>query len=82
MFYKPYNVLCKFSKRGKEFATLSDYIKIKGIYPAGRLDKDSEGLVILTNNGKIQNNLCSPIKKVLKTYLAQVEGTPTKEALD
>jgi 16S rRNA U516 pseudouridylate synthase RsuA-like enzyme len=51
LFYKPFNVLCKFSKKNKEYSTLADFIQIKDVYAAGRLDKESEGLLILTNNG-------------------------------
>ncbi len=81
LFNKPFNVLCQFTdKEGRK--TLSDFVKIKNIYAAGRLDFDSEGLVILTNDGKLQNKISDPEHKLEKTYWVQVEGTPNEEALD
>lgn len=70
---KPYNVLCQFSDdQGR--ATLADYIDTPGIYPAGRLDYDSEGLVVLTDDGKLQHQISHPDKKQPKRYWVQVEG--------
>src|SRR5690348_14952313 len=76
---KPYGVICQFTGEGR--ATLADYIDVKGVYPAGRLDTDSEGLLVLTDDGRLQNRISHPHHKLPKTYLAQVEGTPDPEAL-
>lgn len=80
LFNKPFNVLCQFTdKSGRK--TLSDYIHIPNIYPAGRLDYDSEGLVILTDDGKLQNRISDPRNKMPKSYWIQVEGEITGEAI-
>lgn len=80
-FNKPFNVLCQFTDRaGRE--TLADYVSVKGVYPAGRLDYDSEGLVLLTDDGKLQARIANPRHRTRKTYLAQVEGVPDEEALE
>jgi 23S rRNA pseudouridine2457 synthase len=77
---KPYGVLCKFSPEpGRR--TLADFVPIKGVYPAGRLDTDSEGLVLLTDDGKLQTRIADPRHKLAKRYCAQIEGTPTEAAL-
>ena len=83
LFNKPYGVLSQFTDRGSETAraTLSDYIDVAGVYPAGRLDRDSEGLLILTDDGALQARISSPRHKMPKTYLAQVEGEPDDTAL-
>jgi 23S rRNA pseudouridine2457 synthase len=79
-FNKPYNVLCQFSG-GEGRHTLADYIGVPDVYPAGRLDLDSEGLLLLTNNGKLQAQIADPRHKLPKTYLVQVEGLANDEAL-
>ena len=71
IFNKPYGVLCQFTGQRPN---LSDYIDIPGIYPAGRLDKNSEGLLILTDNGRLQNQLTHPRHEKEKTYWVQVDG--------
>jgi 23S rRNA pseudouridine2457 synthase len=77
---KPFNVICKFSPEpGKR--TLADYIKTPGVYPAGRLDTDSEGLLLLTDDGPLQARISSPRFKLPKMYWAQVEGIPTEDAI-
>jgi 23S rRNA pseudouridine2457 synthase len=81
LFNKPFNVVCQFSphdpKNGKPgHTTLKDFIAIPNIYAAGRLDTDSEGLLILTDDGALQHKLSHPKHKEIKTYWAQVEGAP------
>jgi 23S rRNA pseudouridine2457 synthase len=79
--YKPYDVLCQFSDAGARL-TLKELVPIKGIYPAGRLDRDSEGLLLLTDDGRLAHCLTDPRFEHPKTYLVQVEGTPDSEALE
>ncbi len=81
LFNKPYGVLSQFTPEGK-WRALSDFIPLKGVYVAGRLDADSEGLLILTDDGKLQARIADPRHKLEKTYWAQVEGMPDEAALD
>lgn len=84
LFNKPMGVLSQFTDRGTAGtprATLSDFVDVPGVYPAGRLDRDSEGLLLLTDNGRLQARIASPRHKMPKTYLVQVEGTPGADQL-
>jgi 23S rRNA pseudouridine2457 synthase len=81
IFNKPYGVLCQFSRSG-EHATLKDFIDVPDVYPAGRLDTDSEGLLVLTDDGALQSRIADPKRKLPKTSWVQVEGEPDAAALE
>lgn len=80
LFNKPYGVICQFSQHPLH-ATLSQHIDAPGFYPAGRLDTDSEGLLLLTDDGVLQTRIADPRHKLPKTYWVQVEGRPSEDAL-
>lgn len=83
VFNKPYGVLSQFTDAGSDTArtTLSDFVRVPGVYPAGRLDRDSEGLLLLTDDGRLQARIADPRFKLPKTYLVQVEGDPDEAVL-
>jgi 23S rRNA pseudouridine2457 synthase len=84
---KPFNVLCQFTDHGAASTrsgprrTLADFVAVADVYPAGRLDYDSEGLVLLTDDGALARRLTDPSQRTQKTYLVQVEGTPREQQL-
>jgi 23S rRNA pseudouridine2457 synthase len=81
LFNKPFGVICQFSRDGIH-PTLADYIALPDFYPAGRLDTDSEGLLVLTDDGQLQHRITGPKHKLPKTYWVQVEGVPDEAALE
>jgi len=81
LFNKPFGVICQFSRDGMH-PTLADYISLPAFYPAGRLDTDSEGLLVLTDDGQMQHRITDPKHKLPKTYRVQVEGVPDRAALE
>ncbi|MDB5806562.1 MAG: pseudouridine synthase [Betaproteobacteria bacterium] len=80
LFNKPFGVICQFSESGGK-PTLAEFIRVPEVYPAGRLDTDSEGLLLLTDDGKLQHRISDPKAKMPKHYWVQVEGTPDAQAL-
>ncbi|AKO97789.1 pseudouridine synthase [Marinovum algicola DG 898] len=85
LFHKPFGVLSQFTDKGTEGTTrptLSDFVDVPRVYPAGRLDRDSEGLLLLTDDGKLQHRIVHPRAKQPKTYWVQVEGLPEPAALE
>jgi 23S rRNA pseudouridine2457 synthase len=84
LFNKPFGVLCQFTDSAAPAArpTLTDFIALPGVYPAGRLDLDSEGLLLLTDDGRLQARIADPRFKMPKTYLVQVEGEPDEASLE
>lgn len=81
LFNKPFGVLCQFRAVAGEH-TLAEFVDLPGVHPAGRLDKDSEGLLLLTDDGALQQRIANPRHKLWKTYWVQVEGTPGDAALE
>ncbi len=81
LFNKPFGVISQFTELDSA-ASLANFISVPNIYPAGRLDKDSEGLLLLTNNGSLQHKISDPKNKMEKTYWAQVEGIPNQKAIE
>ncbi|MBV7394888.1 pseudouridine synthase [Mameliella sediminis] len=85
LFNKPFGVLSQFTDKGNADSprtTLSEFIDVSGVYPAGRLDRDSEGLLVLTDDGRLQARIASPKFKRPKSYLVQVEGTPQPDQIE
>jgi 23S rRNA pseudouridine2457 synthase len=82
LFNKPYGVLSQFTDEGTGHPTLKDYIDVPGVYAAGRLDRDSEGLLLLTDDGGLIKHLTDPVSHVEKVYWSLVEGEPTSEKLE
>ena len=80
LFNKPFGVICQFSEHEKH-VSLAEYIKVKNVYAAGRLDHDSEGLLLLTDDGKLQHKIANPRNKMEKTYWVQVDGQITEQAI-
>jgi 23S rRNA pseudouridine2457 synthase len=81
LLYKPYNVVCQFGQTTPDSLTLKDFMPISQVYPVGRLDQDSEGLLLLTNNGPLQHRIADPRFGHPRTYLVQVEGLPNENSL-
>jgi len=81
LFNKPFNVLSQFTDNDNR-ETLADYINEDKVYPAGRLDRDSEGLLLLTDDGKLQHKIANPKEKMWKTYVVQVEGSPNEDCVE
>jgi 23S rRNA pseudouridine2457 synthase len=84
LFNKPFGVLCQFTDKGTAGSTrptLSQFVDVPGVYPAGRLDLDSEGLLLLTDDGRLQARIAEPRYKMPKTYLVQVEGDAGEDSL-